>query len=99
MAESTQHASWDAWGDIVPDHVRIRKIQRRSRYAAQQDANSDIPCCVRFAVPRDGGPEYKVVNGMRDRAETKVTRRQEARDTHEHIMFLPLQRGVEDGYQ
>ena len=27
---------------------------------------------MRFAVPRDGGPEYKVAYGMRDLAEIKV---------------------------
>ena len=74
MAEAMQHASWEAWGEIVPDHVRNRSGgQKKSRYARQQqDSNADIPCCVRFAVPRDGGPEYKVVYGIKGLAEIKI---------------------------
>ena len=71
MAEATHPASWDAWGEIVPDHIRSRSGgQKKSRYASQQqDSIADIPCCVRF---RDGGPEYKVVYGMKGLAEIKI---------------------------
>ena len=72
MAEATQPASWDAWGDIIPHYVQIRKNQKKSRYAAQRDVDAEVPCCVRFVVPRDGGPENKVVYGMKDLAEIRI---------------------------
>ena len=73
MAESAQLASWEAWGDIVPFHVLNGKNLKRSKYAQQQDTNSDIPCCVKLRVPRDGGGnEWKIVYGMKEMAEMKI---------------------------